>query len=231
MTPFVTSPLRTSDVAELARIHRQSFPGFFLSSLGEPFLREFYKGFLGDPDGIAVVLRDEADGRPLGAAVGPLHPEGFFRRLLRRRLIAFAWASVGATIRSPHTLPRLLRAAKYRGQAGPSAPGALLSSICVSPQLKDRGAGSQLLRAWEVAVASNGISSAHLTTDAIDNERVNAFYERRGWLRVDTLTTAEGRVMLLRARSDFGASPTPTSDSAAGITDGEEKQEDVCGSR
>lgn len=201
MTQMVTGPLCRSDVAELARIHRQAFPGFFLSSLGEPFLRQFYRGFLDGHGGVAVVLRDARDGRPVGAAVGPLDPSGFFGRLLRRRLVPFMLASARAAIRTPHIVPRLLRAVGYRGQGDISAPGALLSSICVSPQIRGVGAGATLLHAWEGQVGRAGVSSAHLTTDVDDNDQVNAFYDRQGWQITQTFTTSEGRRMYLRTRA------------------------------
>ena len=54
MTSLTTGPLRPSDVAELARIHREAFPTFFLSSLGEPFLRQFYAGFVGQRASVLV---------------------------------------------------------------------------------------------------------------------------------------------------------------------------------
>lgn len=210
MTRFTTGPMRRSDVAELARLHRTAFPGFFLSTLGEPFLREFYRGFLGDKDAVAVVLRSEHEGRPLGAAAGPLEPAGFFTRLVRRRFMPFARASLGAAIRSPRSVPRLIRGVTYRGPGGPAIPGALLSSICISPAIRGSGAGSTLLRAWEEEVAARGVPSAHLTTDADDNAAVNSFYDRHGWIVIDTFSTPEGRRMHVRARSRLGnSSPQP----------------------
>lgn len=197
MTSVTTGPLRPSDVAELARIHREAFPTFFLSSLGEPFLRQFYAGFVGDAETVAIVLRDARDGRPIGAAVGPLEPAGFFSRLLRRRLIQFALAGARSAVHSPRTVPRLLRGILYRGHSS-SAPGALLSSICVSPAVSGSGCGSALLRAWQEEVVSRGVSAAHLTTDADDNDGVNAFYDARGWVIRDTYITPEGRRMHLR---------------------------------
>ena len=37
--------LRAEDLGPVAKLHRESFPSFFLSELGERFLREFYRGF------------------------------------------------------------------------------------------------------------------------------------------------------------------------------------------
>ena len=86
------SPVVSSDVRALARLHREAFPGFFLSSLGEPFLVQFYRGFLKDDSAVTVVAHDDV-GTVIGAAVGTTEPQTFFRRLFRRRWLGFALAS------------------------------------------------------------------------------------------------------------------------------------------
>lgn len=85
-------PLAGSDAKALAKIHREAFPDFFLSSLGESFLIQFYRGFARDSSAITVVVRDE-QGIPRGAAVGTTEPAGFYRRLLKRRWPGFVAAS------------------------------------------------------------------------------------------------------------------------------------------
>jgi len=182
------------DVAALARLHRQAFPDFFLSRLGEPFLRQFYRGFIGDPTAIVAIQRDPS-GSPVGVAVGTVQPQQFFRRLLRRRLIGFALAALGAAIRRPSAVPRLLRAVRYRGDAPEQFDGALLSSICVDPGERSRGLGTRVLRGWCERARAMGAVSAYLLTDAADNDSVNAFYTRNGWTLRDSVTTPEGRVL------------------------------------
>lgn len=192
------SDLRESDVPELARIHRQAFPGFFLSTLGEPFLREFYRGYLGDETAVAVVLRGE-DGRPVGASVGTIEPSGFFRRLLRRRGLAFGWASAQALARNPRAAARLARGLFYRGEVGgaPTPAGALWSSMCADPSIQGKGAGRLLMSGWEGEARRKGATQAHLTTDAEGNDRVNDWYRRAGWIQQTTYSTREGRRMNL----------------------------------
>lgn len=189
---LLVDPLDAADVNVLAALHRKAFPGFFLSSLGEPFLREFYRGFLLDPTAITVVLRD-FDGAVLGCAVGTTEPSGFFTRLLRRRWLGFARASVGAILRQPTVSLRLVRAMAYRGGEA-SGCDALLSSICVAPEMRG-GSGSLVLFAWEQQAATLGARSAYLTTDAEQNELVNRFYRGRGWSLEATFVTPEGRRM------------------------------------
>ncbi len=182
------------DVRELARLHKDAFPGFFLSRLGEPFLVQFYAGFLGDPSSVTVVAHTNV-GTLLGAVVGTSEPVGFFSRLVRQKAFGFAVASLRALARQPAAAIRLARALTYRGDGKDRSDGALLSSIFVDPHLQSSGVGSLLMRAWEVAAAEHGARTAFLTTDAADNDSVNTFYARRGWLLVETYVTREGRAM------------------------------------
>jgi ribosomal protein S18 acetylase RimI-like enzyme len=194
MTDLHISPLAASDAEELARLHREAFPSFFLSSLGVPFLRQFYGGFAEDSSAVALVARDSS-GRAVGAVVGTVEPSGYFSRLLRSRLLPFGVAAARAVLRNPRAASRLVRAVAYRGtEAAPSA-GALLSSICVAPTYQGTGAGRLLLGDWERAVVERGTMAAHLTTDADANDGVNAFYQAAGWRLHDTFRTREGRLM------------------------------------
>lgn len=187
-------PLRLADVGDVASLHQRAFPSFFLTRLGEPFLVQFYRGFIGDPTAVTAVAQDDA-GRLVGAVVGTLEPSGFFRRLLLRRWPAFVLASVRAVVQSPAAAPRLLRAVTYRGGVESGTGGALLSSICVDPALRGHGIGRRLITAWTEAASVGGASRAFLTTDAEDNATTLRFYESCGWTRDATFRTPEGRSM------------------------------------
>lgn len=195
---FAVVPLQRRHVREAAALHRRAFPDFFLSQLGEGFLREFYAGFLSDPDAVTSVVED-GQGRVAAVAVGSTQPAGFFSRLLRRRLVGFGVQSALAAARDPRRAPRLLAAVRYRG-ATPgdgNAPGqgALLSSICTDPDQQGRGLGARVLRAWTERAGSLGADSVYLTTDADGNDAVNDFYRRAGWQLDGTFTTPQGRRM------------------------------------
>jgi len=187
-------PLTSADVRPLARLHGAAFPGFFLSSLGEPFLVQFYRGFLTDESAVTVVARAE-DGTVLGAVVGTTEPAGFFGRLVRSRWPGFALASCRAVLRNPKALPRLLLAVRYRGPDDTASGDALLSSICVDPTAQGAGVGRQLIAAWTDRIAARGADRAFLTTDADDNDAVNHFYHEGGWTLAQTYRTREGRLM------------------------------------
>lgn len=194
MTDIRVSPLTVSDAEALARLHREAFPDFFLSTLGVPFLRQFYAGFAADQSAVAFVAKD-GSGRAIGAVVGTVEPDGYFSRLLRSRLIGFGLASARAAARRPRAASRLIRAVAYRGSEAVPSEGALLSSICVSPSARGTGAGRLLLARWERDVADRGVGVAFLTTDTDANEEVNAFYRAAAWQLHDTFSTREGRPM------------------------------------
>lgn len=210
----VLTPMRRTDVAELARIHERAFSGFFLASLGTPFLREFYRGYLTDPSAVAIVARHADTGRPIGCAVGTVEPEGFYGRLLRRRGLAFALAGARAALTHPRVVaPRLLAAVKYRGDTPAGSGGALFASMCVDPNTGSRGVGGRLSRAWSEGAAARGATRAYLTTDADDNDAVNRHHRRHGWSIDADYRTPAGRHMyryvkaLTPAAGENGADP------------------------
>ena len=183
-----------ADVPALAALHRRAFPDFFLSRLGEPFLRQLYLGYISDPDAVVSVARAQ-DGRVVGVCVGTTHPSGFFSRLLKQRFFGFFGASLLAVLRNPRFAPRLLAALTYRGDVPPGLDGALMSSSCVDPDAQNGGIGRALDDAWRVRAAQLGAQTAFLITDADGNDAVNRFHQRGGWQLSDQYVTSQGRRM------------------------------------
>lgn len=205
--------LTATDVATLAQVHRAGFPGFFLSSLGTPFLRQLYAGYASDPTALTVVAR--AGGRPIGAVLGTSEPAGFYAALLRRRLPGFAIAGLRGAVRNPRAVPRLVRALRYRGDAPTDRPGALLSSIVVRPEWAGVGIGGELMRRWLDLAAARGVTRAYLTTDRDDNAGVHAFYAGHGWGVDGQFATPEGRAMTRYAIDLPPAHGAPPADPSA----------------
>lgn len=191
---MIQTAIRKVDARELAALHRRAFPDFFLSSLGQGFLEQFYRGFVDDQSAVVAVARND-QGRIVGAVVGTTRPHNFFRRLLLRRLVPFGLESARAALRQPRATWRLVSAIGYRGDAPAQSEGGLLSSICVDPDLRGAGIGRTLLAAWEHEARRCGAALAYLTTDAEDNDPVNRFYRACGWELVDEFVTGRGRRM------------------------------------
>lgn len=180
-------------ISNIVDIHIKAFPDFFLTFLGPGFLKEFYKSFLHDEQGIGFVAIE--NDRILGAIVGPFKPAGYFKRLLLRKWYVFCFSSIGAVLRKPKVIKRLFRAVFYRGEAPEGGQRALLSSIAVAPDAQGRGIGQALVQKWTEEVKRRGGKGCYLTTDAENNEKVNRFYLNMDWKIESTFTTPEGRLM------------------------------------
>jgi len=191
---------QADDIDKIVAIHLRAFPGFFLSSLGQAFLRELYLAFLSDAAGRLFVA--EEHGKIAGFAAGTLAPESFFRALLLRRWYAFAWAALGVVIRRPQTvIPRLLSGLVYRGERPTKLPrAALLSSIAVDPQISGSGIGSALVSAFCEEASRNDLGYVYLTTDQDGNDVVNRFYLRRGFNVESKIHRHDGRIMIRYVR-------------------------------
>lgn len=188
-------PLQSAHLRHAVRLHMDAFPKFFLTFLGPSFLRELYRAYIADPDGVGVVATTDS-GQLLGIAVGCTSSDGFFRRLLKRRWWAFSAACVPGVVRDPLTVPRLIRALSYRGDSFDDQYPSLLSSLAVSPQYQGAGIGRALVNGWLSEIQARGSRGCYLTTDAQNNDEVLAFYHKLGWRVHSSFETKEGRSML-----------------------------------
>lgn len=185
-------PMTAADAKTVASIHLEAFQGFFLSFLGDRFLRELYRAIVADDDGIAfIALLDE---RTIGFVAGSASSSGFYRRAARHRWWRFGIASIGALIRRPAILPRLIRAL-YAPPRSSSQDAALLMSLAVDPKVQRSGAGRLLTNAFIDEAARRGRGAVVLTTDRLDNDGVNAFYITNGFRLLREFVTPEGRAM------------------------------------
>ena len=172
------------DIDAVARIHLAAFDGFFLSQLGYRFLCVMYRAFLKSPSSLFVVF-ETASGQLAGFAVGAL--EGQKDRWLAVRFLPqFLWAVIPAVMRYPvPVVKRLWARFSDPGETMQVPPGAaVLRSIGVRPSFRGAGAAAALLQAFEALALSKGAVHVFLTTDEVNNERAQRFYERGGYALV-----------------------------------------------
>ncbi|MEP6892297.1 MAG: hypothetical protein ABI927_00830 [Gaiellaceae bacterium] len=151
-----------SDVEAVVEIHLRTFPGFFLSFLGHDFLALLYPSIRVAPEGVVLVA---TDGEGIqGFAAGVTSQESFYRRLVRRHWWGFAMSALGAVIRRPSVIPRLLRALRRPSESGQSATAAALMSIGASPESEGKGIGSLILESFCREMATRGVTDICLTT-------------------------------------------------------------------
>ena len=187
-------PAHEGDVAALVRVHLESFPGFFLTFLGPSFLKVLYRKTLEQPESIGFVsVRDNE--QVMGFVLGVTSQAQFYSTLVRRHLISFGLASIGAVLRRPSIVPRLVRALNRPLEAKGRSADCLLMSLAVHPAAQGSGAGSRLVLAFLHEAARRGARRVSLTTDRVGNEGVKRFYESLGFRLDQTHMTAEGRQM------------------------------------
>lgn len=190
-----TRAARQADVPNIVAIHQQAFPGFFLTTLGPRFLTRFYAAMTGSPDALCLVIEREYGIE--GFIVGPLHPAGYFRRLLLRQGPGFLRDALPAMLRNPGAVVRrVFRAVRYRGEAPVAWPGAaLVSSVAVAPGAVGSGAAGALVERFCAEAAARGTTHVYLTTDVVDNPAANRFYQKHGFVVESVIVRPDGRAM------------------------------------
>jgi ribosomal protein S18 acetylase RimI-like enzyme len=190
---FYIVPMNQNEVPAVVDVHLRSFPGFFLTFLGSAFLRELYLATIEDLSGIGFVAKDGTE--IVGFVTGTAQPSGFYLRLLQKRWWRFGLAAVIPVIKQPSIVPRLLRAFSMPAQMAQQEKRGTLMSLAVHPDAQGGGIGCSLVMAFLQEASQRGLEQADLTTDRDNNDSVNRFYERLGFVCVRTFTTPEGRAM------------------------------------
>lgn len=180
-------------IVTIANLHQQAFPDFFLTQLGRPFLKTLYKGYLDDADSGIIVAEDEGTIKGF-IAYSNDYPR-FYKGLIRTKIIQFAWCSFLAVIRHPSFAKRLLGAFRKSESVEKKEKYVELASICTDPAAEGHGIGSALIDYLINKVDFNVFAYISLETDADKNDRVNAFYQKNGFIPAGQYITPEGRKM------------------------------------
>jgi ribosomal protein S18 acetylase RimI-like enzyme len=186
--------LTSLDSLEIASLHQRAFPKFFLTSLGLHFLSVFYDSVLSDPNGIGVGVFE--DQRLVGFAIGTYKKANFYTSVLKKNSINLLFSCLTVLIKRPRNIIRLFNAlvTKETEEAYISNNASLLS-ICTDPQFNNRGIGKEILKAFE-EIAFLKASSISLTTDAFDNDSVNTFYRKSGYIFLKEFTQGKRKMNL-----------------------------------
>ena len=181
-------------IKEVVSIHLDSFKGFFLTFMGKGFLREMYRSFCEhSASGLLVAKND--DGQILGFLAFSSELSGLYKYMLKKRLIVFAWYSLGAFLRKPKVFFRLFRAFLKPGESKREEKYMELSSIGVSSKHTASGVGTTLIDELKKITDFSIYEYITLETDAENNEAANGFYLKNGFKLVRTYHTHEGRAM------------------------------------
>ncbi|WP_019680550.1 GNAT family N-acetyltransferase [Ruminococcus flavefaciens] len=180
-------------IRKLSRLHTRAFPDFFLTQLGVGFLDALYKGYLDDDRSGIIVAED--NGRLAGFIAYSCDYPNFYKGLIKHHLPRFALCSVGAALRHPSFIKRILGAFKKSDSVVKSEKYVELASICVEPKMGKKGIGSKLIDHLKGMVDLDKYAYINLETDAVNNDDVNRFYVKNGFKLARSYFSSEGRKM------------------------------------
>ena len=180
-------------IRKLSKLHTRAFPDFFLTQLGVNFLDALYKGYLSDERSGIIVA--ENNGRLAGFIAYSYDYPNFYKGLMKKHLLRFAVCSMGAALRHPSFIKRLLGAFKKSDSVVKNEKYVELASICVDPRMGNHGIGSKLIDHLKGMVDLDKYAYINLETDAVNNDAVNRFYVKNGFKLARTYFSAEGRKM------------------------------------
>jgi ribosomal protein S18 acetylase RimI-like enzyme len=180
-------------IKNIANLHMQAFPDFFLTKLGSVFLRALYTGYMEDDNSGIIVVAD--DDKIVGFTAYSKEYSKFFKGLIKKQLFKFGMCAAIATIRHPSFARRLLGALKKSDSVVKKEPYIELASICVDPSIKGMGIGSMMISYLIEITDFSKFEYINLETDAENNDDVNKFYIKNGFNLARQYKTAEKRKM------------------------------------
>ena len=180
-------------INEIISIHLLAFQGFFLFFMGRGFLKLIYSSYIEhNNSGILVAYENK---RIVGFLAYSSDLSGLYKFMIKKKILLFAWYSLGAFLRKPSIFIRLGKAFLKPSEAKRDEKYVELASIGVAPNVKSKGIGSNLINVLKTMVNFTEFAYITLETDAKDNDGVIKFYEKNGFIRARAYETNEGRKM------------------------------------
>lgn len=164
------------EIWQVVFLHLKAFDGFFLTSLGEKFLKVYYNAVRENDRGILIGCFE--DGVLLGFCAATTLSAGFNSYLVKKDFIKFAGIGMRLLFSKPKGLIRLFKNfTKANSNISDKGQYAELLSIGVDPTAQCKGLGRLLLTALEKELRDQGIKELSLTTDYYNNEKTLKFYK------------------------------------------------------
>lgn len=182
-------------IEDVVKIHLSTFQGFFLTFMGRGFLRQMYRSYCEHEKSGLLVAFGEIDQSTNGFLAYSNDMSDLYKHMIKKKLIYFAWYSIGAIFRKPASFHRLIRAFLKPSEAKGAVSFVEISSVGVKPDAKSKGVGSQLINELKNRVDFSTYKYIRLETDAVGNELANHFYKKNGFEVQRVFMTREGRMM------------------------------------
>ncbi len=195
MSDFFIRKVEPQDIKDIVKIHMEAFEGFFLTLLGEEFLKEYYSFILNYSSKVFLVCCDE-NNKVIGFVAGFMDPDKFYADLKKEK-VRFGFIVIRSVFRNRRLLFSILkRYEQVKEFSKERERGSVeLASIAVNPMYTGKGIGRMLVYAFIKESKNLRANYVYLTTDALNNEKVNKFYKELGFEIFKTYKTPSGRLM------------------------------------
>ena len=198
MDSIIIEKARLEDVDGIVAIHKQAFKDFFLTSLGDKFLKLYYTSFIMSGEGIVYCAMKEDE--LVGFSACSYISKGFNSSLIKKNLVKFGVEAFRLLLTNPKALIRLAKNMNKESKDATiedDGEYAELYSIAVSPSCQGGGVGRRLLTTTEEDVKKHN-RKVSLTTDYYNNDKTVAFYRALGYEEFyDFITYPERRMWRL----------------------------------
>lgn len=184
-----------TDIESIVRIHQGAFKDFFLTSLGDGFLKLYYSTFINSRNGIVYCA--VKDDQIVGFSACSYVSKGFNRSLIINNMFKYGVEAIRLLFSKPKAILRLAKNMNKESKDESIRDDGLyaeLYSIAVDPSCQGGGVGRSLLSATETAVKNHN-DRISLTTDYFENEKTISFYHSLEYEDYYEFTTYPNRRM------------------------------------
>ncbi len=192
-------------------LHRRALPHGFFVGLGPRYLTTYYRCFIEGPEGVAIVAI--LGGQPIGVLVGTMRNRAHYAWVARERTRTLAGSGAAGLVANPRLawpfvrtrLVRFVRGLVRLRRDRPTPHGssaddvAILTHLAVEDRARGLGAGAALVAEFE-AIAATASAAAQLVTLS-GAAGAGPFYERLGWVLVETRSDRDGRLVEVYERA------------------------------
>lgn len=183
------------EILGVVKVHNNAFLGFFLASLGDSFLKLYYKSLRNSKGGL--LLGAYKDNELVGFIAGTDISAGHNKRLVLNNFFSFCCMAVNLLFKHPKALPRLMLNLEKR-PAGVVDKGLYseLTSMGVLKTLQGLGIGQKLIKAAEQELILRGKKTVSFTTDFHNNDKAQGLYDSCGYKQMYVFTSYPNRKMI-----------------------------------
>lgn len=178
----------------ILNIHKEAFPDFFLTRLGDSFLKIYYSSVIKNEKSLFIGLfnKNELVGFCCTATIS----KNFNKLIIRDNLLPFMFLGLLLLVTKPRYLYGLFRnMTKKSPSVHDRSEYAELLSIAVKNNYQGCGLGKKMVQYTENELVKLNQLQISLTTDLYNNEKTIIFYQKLGYKILYELTAWPNRKM------------------------------------